>query len=136
MTIKHQRLFTEVDPPEGISLRITNEIARLRVRAARIRLALMGTTTVASLAALFPATISLHNEFTNSGASDYLSLLWTDADIVVFHFQEFALSLSEVLPLSGITLLLSLCVVLLWALPKASTAARIAFAPREEWALS
>lgn len=136
MTKEHQRLFTEVDPPEGISLRITDEITRLRIRAARLRLALMGTTTVAALAALFPTTIALRNEFTNSGANDYLSLLWTDADIVVLHFQEFALSLTEVLPLSGITLLLSICIVLLWALPRASIAARIVFTPKEQWATS
>jgi hypothetical protein len=122
MTKEHQRLFTEVDPPEGISLRITDEITRLRIRAARLRLALMGTTTVAALAALFPTTIALRNEFTNSGANDYLSLLWTDADIVVLHFQEFALSLTEVLPLSGITLLLSICIVLLWAASSSASA--------------
>ena len=109
MTKEHQRLFTEVDPPEGISLRITDEITRLRIRAARLRLALMGTTTVAALAALF-------DQGGNTIGGN--------------------MSLTEVLPLSGITLLLSICIVLLWALPRASIAAMIVFAPKEQWATS
>lgn len=136
MTTPTPRLFTETEPPEGIALRITTQITRLRVRRARIRLALLGTTALASVVATVQVGVSLASELTQSGASEYLTLLWTDADIVLAHSEAFLLSLSEVLPLSGITLLLAVLFVLLWTLPRVSAAARVAFTPTRSLAVS
>lgn len=136
MTTPTPRLFTETEPPEGITLRTTTRITRLRVRRARVRLALLGTTTLASVVATVNVGVSLASELTQSGASEYLTLLWTDADIVLAHSKAFLLSLSEVLPLSGITLLLAVLFVLLWTLPRVSAAARVAFTPARSLAVS
>ena len=105
-------------------------------RRARVRLALLGTTTLASVVATVNVGVSLASELTQSGASEYLTLLWTDADIVLAHSEAFLLSLSEVLPLSGITLLLAVLFVLLWTLPRVSAAARVAFTPARSLAVS
>ncbi len=136
MTTPTPRLFTETEPPEGIALCIATQITRLRIRRARIRLALLGTTTLASVIATVNVGVSLASELTQSGASEYLTLLWTDADIVLAHSEAFLLSLSEVLPLSGITLLLAVLFVLLWTLPRVSAAARVAFTPTRSLAVS
>lgn len=134
--MEHNKLFREIAPPEGVSERILLRIDTLRRRAARIRLALLGGTTLASLGALFPTFSYLSTEAARSGFTQYLSLLRTDSDIFLLNSKELLLSLSETMPLSAMTLLLSLIFLLLWSLPRISRYAHVAFETPHQYALS
>lgn len=134
--MEHNRIFQEIDPPKDMGARITLRIAHLERKTARIRLTLLGGTALGALGAIAPAYTYLSAEATRSGFTQYLSLIQTDSDIFLLHSKEFLLSLSETLPLTAMTLLLSIIFLLLWSLPRISTYARIAFENPKQFALS
>lgn len=125
------RSLAPVEPPPRLSGNIFVGIGRRKRRAARIRLALQGTVSLASLVATVPAFRYAALEFSESGFHRYLSLLFSDGAVVLASWKEFAMSLAESLPLVGATLFLSSVFVLLWSLKLAAKNARTAFMPRQ-----
>lgn len=134
--MEQHKIFREIPAPEGLGSRITLKIARQRMREARIRLALLGGTALGSFGAMFPAVSYLSSEATQSGFTEYLSLIRTDGDIFLVHSQEFLLSLTETLPITAMTILLSIVFLLLWSLPRIKVYARVAFENPPQFALS
>ena len=104
--------------------------ARLpRRRAARFRLAALGTVILASGAALIPAIGYAVQEFYASGFYDYLSLFFSDSSVAFSHWQEISLSLAESLPSLAVLLLIGFAAAFLWSLRRAVRNAGAAFNP-------
>src|ERR1035437_9661494 len=81
---------------------IWNFILERNKKFARIKFFVFSIFGLASLAGLVPATKMLLNGFTQSGFSDYFSLLFSDGKSVISYWQEFAFSLAGSLPILSI----------------------------------
>src|SRR3989344_3524522 len=80
----------DFEPPERLYGNILARIEREKIRAARIRFVLLGTTALASVVALIPAYQYAASEFSQSGFSQYLSIVFSDSGIAVVYWKECA----------------------------------------------
>jgi uncharacterized membrane protein len=116
----NMRHLSTLNPPEGLLEAVFARIELAKVRAARLRLAVSSVVASVALAALYPALRFAAQEFSASGFSDYLSLILSDTSALAAHWQEFALSLVESIPVFSITLALGTIILLLGAIKTAS----------------
>lgn len=123
------RNVTPVEPDRGLYGAILVRIERAERRAARLRFAVLGSTTLASIAALFPAISFARLEFVHTGFGEYVSVLFSDGGTVLAYWHEFALLLAESFPVLATTLLLFVAFVFLGSLRLTLLNARIAFHP-------
>ena len=119
------------EPPERLYGNILARIEREKIRAARIRFALLGTTALASVVALIPAYQYAASEFSQSGFSQYLSIVFSDSGIAVVYWKEFALTLAESAPVFGAAVLLSAILALFGSAALTIKNARRAFLSAE-----
>jgi hypothetical protein len=84
-----------------------------RLRIIRRRIAIFSVIFVASLTAFIPAFHALQKSITESGFMQFLSLLFSDFEIVVAYWQNFALSLLESLPVLNLIMFLAVVLALL-----------------------
>jgi len=117
----------DFEPPERLYGNILIRIEREKIRAARIRFAVLGTTALASTLALIPAYQYAASEFTQSGFLQYLSVVFSDSSIAAVYWKEFALTLAESAPVLGATILLSVIFALLGSFALTIKNARRAF---------
>ncbi len=128
MTSKRDTVFfTKVEPPKHLFEAVLACIALARRRAARIRLAALGTVMLASGLALIPAANYAISEFYASGFYDYLSLFFSDSSVAFSHWQEISLSLAESLPSLAVLLLIGFAAAFLWSLHRAIRGSGAAF---------
>lgn len=100
----YERLFSLVDhrePPGGLLNEVMTQIEAHDRRAARIRSALSGALFVAALVALVPAWHVLSTELAQSGFIQFVSLLFSDAGVLLAFWQDFVISLAESFPVVG-----------------------------------
>lgn len=91
-------------------------IARIRImeyRRARAFLIASGVAISFSVVAIVLSVSYLVHAFLQSSFAAYLSLLFSDTDVVVLYWREFALSIVESAPVFGITIGLSALLALL-----------------------
>jgi len=115
----NERFFAglpEIAPPAGLCGSILALIERKRKRAARIRLAVFSAVAVSSFAALIPTFRGAWEEASRSGASHYLSLLFSDSSTVLLYWREFILTLAESLPVFYASIFLGTLFALLTSL--------------------
>ena len=110
--------FTKVEPPQHLFEAVLAYIALARRRAARIRLAALGTVMVVSVAALVPSINYAIHEFYASGFYDYLSLFFSDSSVAFGHWPSLA-----------VLLLLGFSIALLWSLRRIAPNVRMAMMP-------
>jgi hypothetical protein len=130
MEQSYDKLFStlpRLHAPSGVNERILLSIYIHEKRRMRVTFALCATTALASLATLFSLAESTLARATESGLPDYLALLQSDSDVVLSHWQDFALTLVDALPLLGITLMLLMLFTLLHALRIALSATQQPF---------
>lgn len=84
---------------EKIMLRIEGE---KKMMAVRRKIAIFSVVLACSLLGLVPATKAVVSGFANSGFVQLFSLVFSDTEIVMGLWQNFALSLLETLPVNGI----------------------------------
>ncbi len=91
-----------------IMLRIEFEKKALLLKR---KIAVFSVILVASFGALIPAIKGAYSGFAMSGISSLFSLLFSDTSIVLQSWENFSLSLLEVLPINGILMAVALLVV-------------------------
>lgn len=120
-------MWKEVEVPENLSEKIINRIGLVEKRFARTRLVFFGALALASVIAFIPALKYLINDFSNSGFYQYLSLIFSDSEVILASWREFSLSLAESLPFLSIAALFSVIFALLWSLKLTFKNIKIAF---------
>ncbi|MBI3633479.1 MAG: hypothetical protein HY226_04265 [Candidatus Vogelbacteria bacterium] len=73
-------------------------------------------TIVLSAVAIIPASQLVAQSIAQSDLYQFIPLIFSDFDIVVNQWQSFALSIIESLPIVEITALLSLALLIVWAI--------------------
>lgn len=123
------RHLTPVEPNIRLYEAILVRIERAERRAARLRFALLGSTTLVSIVAFFPAFAFARFEFVQTGFGEYVSVLFSDSGTAFAYWHEFVLLLAESFPVFATMVLLFVAFVLLGSLRLALINARIAFTP-------
>jgi hypothetical protein len=102
---------------ENLLAKIMTRIQReKKIRQLRRRLILFSFAAVSSAFTLASAFNALKAEITQSGIMSYFSLLFSDFGIVISLWQEFCLSVLEILPVMAISIFLSAFFVFLISL--------------------
>ena len=105
-----------VAPPPGLHRAVIAIIERKRKRRARTRLALFGALVALTTGVLPFVWGHAAQEVSRSGASHYLSLLFSDSGSVLIYWREFTLTLAESLPVFYASVFLGTLFVLLSSL--------------------
>ena len=117
--------------PEGLNEAIFMSIEQARRTQARRRFVLVTTLGVISLAAFFPAYRYAAGQFSQTGFGQYLSIAFSDHDVLLASWKELAILLAGSLPLLGVTALFSTVAVFLVSARAAVRNAYDAFPKRD-----
>jgi len=100
--------YNAPDPPNELLGKIMKRIDQeKRLLTLRRRLFLFSTGLIGAIVLFIPALKGVISGFTQSGFSQYFSLLFSDAEIVLAYWQNYALSLLETLPIVNLILFLA-----------------------------
>lgn len=118
-----------VEVPHNLETTILEALVVREKRAAEIRLAFLGTISVASIFGIITSATYVSHAMATSGFISYLSLTFSDSSLLLTYWKEFALSLAETLPLVGVIGFFSAVGLFIWSTAKAATnGAQIFFA--------
>ena len=123
------RNLAPIEPRAELAMVVLGHIRNAERRAARLRLVFLGGTTIASLAAFFPAFQYTSEEFAHTSFWEYLSLVFADGGAVLTHWHQLMLLLAESFPIFATTVVLLFVFILLGSVRLALQSARIAFLP-------
>lgn len=98
---------------QKIVTRIEKEEIILLVRK---RLAILFFIMTGSIVALIPALLTVRNNFMESGFLDFISLLFSDTNMVATYWKNFALALLESLPTVSVIVFLGTVLIFLYSL--------------------
>ncbi len=114
-----EQLFARLaspEPPSGLLHSIMDRIRFEQERRAFRRHLLFSSSTALASAGTFSLTMSIiGREFDHAGFLPYLSLLFSDFQALLPHWQDFTLVLLESLPTTGLLLLLLTTLTMLWS---------------------
>ncbi len=116
----YEKLFSHLkspEPPDGLFEKI---ILRLRKEQKLIslkrRLIIFSIGLIGSAVAFISAFQAVQKGFTESGFIEFLSLLFSDAGVIMTYWQNFALSLLETFPTMSLVALLAIGLIFLESL--------------------
>jgi len=102
--------------PPGLYNDIVFKLEKARIKKGRTGLLIQGILSLVSLVAIFPVFLNVVERFSQSGFFQYLSLIFTDGEIVLSNWKIFVSSLLESAPFYEVTILLIAIFVLLESL--------------------
>ncbi len=99
----------EIEAPRDLMSKIMSRVEQeIKLRALRRRLILMLASFVPLLAGLTPIWQNFWSDWQQAGLVDYLSLLMSDAKIVLANWQNFSLGFLEIFPVVSTVAVLGL----------------------------
>lgn len=127
----YKELFTHLEPPEPPAGLFNKIMARIReeklLLSIKKRLILFSAVILASVGILIPVVGAFQAEFSQSGFSQFLSLMFSDLGAVTANWQDFGLALLESLPATSLIAFLATLLVLLWSLKHFAQAIKIKY---------
>lgn len=112
-----KQIFTNIqpfEPPVGLFERIMRRIdEERRLITVKRRVFLFSAGLFVTIVALVPAARMAWNGLTESGFLKFLSLIFSDAEIIAGYWQNFVMSLLETLPVMGLVLFLAVTLAFL-----------------------
>lgn len=105
----YEKLFkslNELEPPEGIFNNIISRIELKKRRTAKIKLSLLSVAALSSFASFFPVFSYAASEFSQSGIYYYVSLIFSDLNLISIFWKDFLYVLAESFPLISLTAIL------------------------------
>jgi len=114
-----KKLFSELggqNIPPSLYNDIVFKLETARIKKARLGLIFQGVLSLVSFVIAFPIFLNVAERFSQSGFFQYLSLVFTDGEIVLSNWKVFASSLLESAPFYEATIFLAVVFVLLQSL--------------------
>jgi hypothetical protein len=105
----------QVTPRDHLAADICHVIVLREKRSRHIKLSGYSIIAVVSLAAIIPATISLVDQFGQSGFTQYASLAISDGNVLAGYWKQFAVTLVESIPGISLSIVLGTVLVLGWS---------------------
>lgn len=118
MTQGYGHLFNKLSmrqPGADLIETVMRRIAAYEERRLKVRALIHGVLTFGSLSACIYGVQYLMAASAESGFSQYVSLFLSDSGYVFSHAKEFALSLSDALPVSGLVAILGGILILVYS---------------------
>jgi len=106
----------EIKIPRGLFDKVMSRIHTEEKIAKQRRLIFLSLIFVSSLVMLFPSFKMLKEGVAQSGFIQFLSLIFSDFDVVLAYWRNFALVLLEALPVAGLAAFLTSVFILLGSL--------------------
>jgi hypothetical protein len=103
-------------PARDLKQKVWNTIVKRNKRITQIKLWVFSLTGIASLIGIIPAFKIMLTDLTQSGFYEYLSLAFSNSNVIPAYSKELLLSISESLPTMSIILSLSLIFILFLSL--------------------
>jgi hypothetical protein len=119
MSKEFKHLFSGLEKQEvplGLYDDIVFKLEKARIKKGRTGLLIQSILSITSLVAIFPVFMNVVERFSQSGFFQYLSLIFTDGEIVLSNWKIFVSSLLESAPFYEVTILLVAIFVLLESL--------------------
>ena len=123
MRNQYQKIFRDLKvlkPKSELCDKILNQIALRQNLEARFWYIILGTISLGSLLSMLLALQYTFQELYLSNFYQYMSIIMTDGINLTSFFKEFVLSLTESIPLFGLTVLLSTTFILLYSIKLAT----------------
>jgi hypothetical protein len=103
----------DIEPPEGLLLKIMNKIRLQKRRNLRLRFGLFMSTLLFSGGAAIPAFEHMRFAISESGFSQFFSLLFSDTGAVLAYAGNFTSALLESFPVMSMVLFLAVVFIFL-----------------------
>lgn len=117
MRKNHEKLFTNIEPPEDLLEKVLNQIQKeAKILELKRRVFIFSLSTLFSAIAFVPIFQMMQKEFAQSGFLQFFSLLFSDFEIITVNWQNFIFSLLETLPLTSLITFLFIILVFLESL--------------------
>jgi hypothetical protein len=107
-----------VNSPDGLEERVLIRLDQEQRRQVRRELLVFSLVDALALGGLFASFIYLSSVLTQSGFGRYLSLIFSDNNLLAVYWQELAISLAESLPVLGLIAFLSVMIVSTWSISR------------------
>lgn len=105
----------KITPRDHLAADICHVIILREKRSRHIKLSGYSIVAIVSLAAIIPATISLVDQFGQSGFTQYASLAISDGGILAGYWKQFAVTLAESIPGMSLAAVLGTALLLGWS---------------------
>jgi len=99
-------------PPDRVCFQVMAMIERVQVKRCRLRTGINATLVVGAILVFIPVIHYWNQDVTQSGFVNYLSLIASDSGYIFSHWQDYALSIADSLPVSAGIMILALLVIL------------------------
>jgi hypothetical protein len=101
----------------GLEQEIIGKIHKLEKRKLLYKQVVYGLVSILSLLSIVPAVIYIINSFSTSSAYEYVSLIFTNIEILSY-WKELSLSILESIPFLGLAIGLGVLGIFLWSIAK------------------
>lgn len=108
-------IVEEIEVPDDLVQGILNRVdgkIRQQSRVKALSFSLISTT---SLIISIPIIKAVITSFTQSGIYNYLSLIFSDSDIVITYWKEILMTIAESIPAISVIALLSIATIFIWS---------------------
>lgn len=127
-----EKLFSYLEPkapPEELFDKIKLRIRREKRIIAMRKVAVLSLGAVMSIGILVPFLNSTATAIANSGLLQFISLLFSDTEVVLSIWQDYAITILESLPIIEIAGLLGTTIFLVYLIKNIAQNIQVAFSP-------
>lgn len=111
MPSKYDEFFksmSDKEPSKELFFAIMQKIGRAhRIKILRARFLLFGTISLLAIVAFVPAMRLFYSDINESGFYEFVSLAFSDTEIVMAYWQDFAFLIAESFPVLGVSYVLA-----------------------------
>jgi hypothetical protein len=121
MEEKYYQLFKTLGTkpvPEALADQILTKLSQLEKKRYYYRLSVFSLLALGSLALTVPLLTYLSQDLSQSGLTQYLSLLWSDSSFLANNWQNFTLSILEIIPVLSLSFFLGGLATVVWSFSK------------------
>ena len=124
MDASYKKLFSyipEKEPSPRLRVIVVQRIEASQIRDLRLRAGAYGSLVVLALGAAIPSIQYLLRAFSESGFSQYASLIVSDGSYALAHWRELAFSITDSLPINAGMICIAVALVFIVSLKRAMT---------------
>jgi len=129
MTSEFKRLLNKIEAqdipiPKGFVDSVILKVNQKDSERSKVKTLGLGFVSMLSLIASIPIIYQVIASFTQSGIYNYLSLIFSDSDVIIVYWKEILVTLAESVPTISIISLLAILAVFAWSTLKAMNEAK------------
>ena len=112
---RKNQLFNMIEPSAGLRNSIMYRIEREEMKKAMYKIVFSSAVSILSAFFAIFSAINIIKDASQSGLSEYLSLMISDGYVVVSYWQTYIMSVAESLPIVPITIIIASVCFFIWS---------------------